>query len=71
MGNLTADKLESGKTYVLKRDFIQNPQIRHNFGTEVVFLGTISSDRQRVIVKVKGATNGGFMVPIDILTEKS
>lgn len=68
--SLDSNDLVIGKTYVLTRDFIQTPQIRHNFGTEVIFLGHISSDLRKVMVKVKGAVSGGFMVPVSILKEQ-
>jgi len=69
--DLTADDIIPGKEYVLKRDFIQSPQIRHNFGTIVVALKRKSNNREKVMVKIKGSKNGGFMVPISILARKS
>jgi hypothetical protein len=67
---LTANDLVTGKPYVLKHDFMQTPQLRHNFGTEVSFLGHISNDQQKAMVKVVRSTSGGFMIPITSLKEK-
>jgi hypothetical protein len=68
---LTAEDLIVDKVYVLKRDYIETPQIRHNFGTEVIFRGYVSPNGQNVMVKIKGAVvENNFMIPIDILKEK-
>jgi len=62
--------LVEGETYVLKFDFIQSPTVRHNFGTEVTYLGEIDKNGDKVTVKIKGSTSEGFKIPISFLKQK-
>ena len=68
--SINVNKIKPGDTLIIKKPVTSSDGVIYPEGTEVVFLGHISSTGNSIMVKIRKSKKGAFMIPLSFLRKE-